>query len=136
MKACALPLLTVVLLFASALPGCALLKSNPPIPAVVGMWDMMVMQTPQGDLPASLSVLYAEGAFTGEFGVESLMQRVPITEVSFEGETFLFSATLDIEGQPTKVTATTTVDGDSFEGPMAVPGFGDFTVTGARKVME
>ena len=118
------------------LAGCSLLRPGEKIPAVVGAWEYTVKDTPQGDAPGSLTVTYLDGVYTGELVVDVLLQRVPITDVSFEENVFTFTAVLDINGQESRTVTTATIDGDTMTGEIDVPGFGTFPLEGSKKVME
>ena len=119
-----------LLLFAT---GCGLLRSTPKTPPVVGVWDYVVKNTPQGNAPGTLTVRYADGQYTGELKVDVLFQTVPIEDASFEDGTFSFAAMLDIDGQKSRTTAEATVEGDTMTGRIKVPGFGSFPLTATRK---
>ena len=122
-------LLPLLFIFA----GCTVFRSAPATPAVVGSWDYVVHDTPQGDAPGTLSVDYADGIFSGMLAVEVLMQRVPIEEATWAKDVFSFNAALDINGAVVTTKTTLAVAGDTAEGTIDVPGYGTYKITGTRQ---
>lgn len=116
--------------------GCALLRSTPETPDIVGNWSYVVKNTPQGDAPGVISIAYAGEVFSGKMTVDMLMQTVEIEDASWEEPVFTFAAVLDINGQDVRTTTTLTVAEDTAAGSIDVPGYGTFDVTATRQPSE
>ena len=111
-----------LVLSVAVLVGCAA-----SIPAAVGVWGVE-MNTPLGALPATLTI-NEDGS--GMMSAEGLGDA-PIDGIMFDGNTVVFSAEIDAQGQTLVLEFSGTVDGDSIEGEFDSD-FGAFGVSGSRQ---
>lgn len=125
----------LLLLFGTLLvSGCASMQKAAPVPAVVGMWEYVVPNTPQGDAVGTLVITQNEaGMLEGEMSSEMLLQTVPLKNLVVDGDMMSFGASFDAGGQMIDTKATLTRDGDSMKGSIELPGIGDFPMTATRK---
>ena len=122
-----------LLLLSLALTGCA--SSNQATESAevaLGVWNVVVEGTADGDLTGVLIVTQVAEELTGEAIFPDLGPPAPFEEFGYDGETFSFSATLEIDGQPTLIVGSAEIDGDQLEGTFEVPGTGSFEMTGTR----
>ena len=114
--------------------GCASTQKAASVPAVVGTWDYVVPNTPQGDATGTLRIEQSEsGILDGEMSSDLLLQRVPITNLLVEGDVVSFDASFDTGGQMLDTKVTLTLNGDAMDGTIEVPGMGRFPVSAKRK---
>jgi hypothetical protein len=76
---------------------------------VVGTWDAVAV-TPEGDMPALLTITEKEGALEAEMDIGGMKRR--IEDEKLEGD--VFTMTVIYDGAPYDVKLT--VDGDTMEG--------------------
>jgi hypothetical protein len=98
-------------------------------PALTGKWDLTVT-TQDGPQKASADLTVADdGTITGTVG--SQYGNASISSGSLTGNQFTFKFSLNIEGTPTDVSMSGTIDGDSIKGNGSA-GDAGFDFTGAR----
>ena len=98
-------------------------------PALTGKWDLTVT-TQDGPQKASADLTVADdGTITGT--VASQYGSASISSGSLTGNQFTFKFSLNIEGTPTDVSMSGTIDGDSIKGNGSA-GDAGFDFTGAR----
>jgi hypothetical protein len=98
-------------------------------PALTGKWDITVT-TQDGPQNASADLTVADdGTITGT--VASQYGSASISSGSLTGNQFTFKFSLNIEGTPTDVSMSGTIDGDSIKGNGSA-GDAGFDFTGAR----
>ena len=116
-----------------ALAGCASSNQTAESAEVaLGVWNVVVEGTADGELTGVLIVTQVAEDLTGEAVFPDLGPPAPFEEFGYDGETFSFSATLEIDGQPTLIVGSAEIDGDEFEGTFEVPDVGAFEMTGTR----
>ena len=128
-------LLLLLLLLALGLAplGCATTRSTPPPPEIVGgVWDVVVEDTPEGDLEGVLTVTPIADELTGEAVFPALGPPEPLEEVSYEDGQLAFSVTFELGGLPTLFLGTATLDGDRIEGQIEIPDAGSYDFAGTR----
>ena len=100
---------TKLLVLAALLGAAAPLAFAADAPKAVGVWDVVV-SSPNGDLPAVITVKHVEGALKAEIEVDAV-QRV-VTDEKLEGDVFRMK--VQYEGGVYDVEAK--IVGDAFEG--------------------
>lgn len=114
--------------------GCASTQRTAPVPAVVGVWDYVIPNTPQGDATGTLIIEQSEsGILDGEMSSDLLLQTVPIRNLMVDRDVVSFDASFDAGGQMLDTRVTLTRTGDAMDGTIEVPGMGGFSVTARRK---
>jgi hypothetical protein len=94
-----------------------------------GKWDVM-LQTPQGDFPATATLIVDGGKLSGNFG--SQMGEVPLTG-TVEGKTLKFTMTAQTPQGDMSVAMTGELDGDSIvNGQADISGLGQLAWTAKR----
>jgi hypothetical protein len=94
-----------------------------------GKWDVM-LQTPQGDFPASATIKVDAGKLTGTFG--SQMGEVPLNG-TVEGKLLKFTMTAQTPQGDMSVAMTGELDGDSIvNGKADISGLGQLAWTAKR----
>jgi hypothetical protein len=98
-------------------------------PALAGKWDLTVT-TSDGPQKAGLDLTVGDdGAITGS--VESHYGNTSISSGSLSGSEFTIKFSLNIEGNPTDVSMSGSIDGDSIKGSGSA-GDSTFDFTGSR----
>ena len=118
-------LLLSVLLFA----GCASTKKAAEHP-LSGMWDYAV-DTPEGVYNGVISIAEANGSLLGTITSDALSGSMDLTDLVFADDKLSFKFD---SGQYGVLDLNVTVEGDSFEGAISIPGIGDMPVSGSRKM--
>ena len=118
----------------TAAPAAAAAAPTPAAPAAsaasaAGKWDVL-LQTPQGDFPASATISVDGGKLTGTFG--SQMGEVPLTG-TVEGNMLKFTMTAQTPQGDMSVAMTGELDGDSIvKGKADISGLGQLEWTAKR----
>lgn len=98
-------------------------------PALAGKWDLNVT-TPDGPQKASADLTVGDdGAIAGT--VDSEYGHSPISSGSLTGTQFTIKFSINIDGNPTDVNMSGTIDGDSIKGSGSA-GDSTFDFTGVR----
>jgi hypothetical protein len=97
----------MILLAALALAAPAALAGDAPV--VVGVWDAVAV-TPDGDMPAVMTITEKEGALDVEMDIGGMMRRVE--DEQLDGD--VLTMTVMYDGSPYEVELK--LDGDSMEG--------------------
>jgi len=118
-------LLLSVLLFA----GCASTKKAAEHP-LSGMWDYAV-DTPEGVYNGVISITEAEGSLVGSITSDALSGTMDLTDLAFADNKLSFKFD---SGQYGVLDLNVTVDGNSFNGAISVPGIGEMPVSGSKKM--
>jgi hypothetical protein len=98
-----------LMVLAAALAVVAPLAFAGDAPKVVGTWDAVAV-TPDGDMPALLTITEKEGVLEAEMDIGGTMRRVE--DEKLEGN--VLTMTVIYDGAPYEVKLT--VDGDTMEG--------------------
>ena len=126
MKKHTLTLLAVTLFMFA---GCASSKKAAEHP-LSGMWDYSV-DTPEGVYEGTINVAENEGELMGFITSEALSGQMDLSNINFMDNTLSFSFD---SGQYGMINLKVTVDGDAFNGFLAISGIGEMPVTGSKKV--
>ncbi len=94
-----------------------------------GAWAYEV-ESPQGTVTGTITITGGEGALAGTISSEALGGSIALTDVSLSGNALSFAFTAPQFGA---LSATVTIDGDSFSGTLTVPGAGAVPITGTRR---
>jgi hypothetical protein len=89
-----------------------------------------VVQTPQGEVNAQLSLAKDGEQITGTLG--SHMGTAAIKTGRVNGNQIRLTATLDINGQAVDAIISATIEGDSMRGTIVMGAMGSFEFTGTR----
>jgi hypothetical protein len=102
-----------------------------PGPAVdpSGAWSLVV-QSPQGDITAHLTIAKDGDAITGTLGTP--MGNVAIKSGRVTGNQIRLTATVDMNGESIDAVITGTIEGDSIHGSIVMGAMGSFEFTGTR----
>jgi hypothetical protein len=114
-----------VLLVAAVLLATAPAALAADAPKAIGIWDI-VAQTPNGEMPSTLTVKSAEGGVKAEFELDGLTRTV--TDEKLEGD--LLKLKVQYEGGVYDVEAK--IAGDTLEGTWQGNGYSG-TLTGKRR---
>ena len=93
-----------------------------------GNWNIVV-KSPMGDQPSTLSLKVEGGALTGTQGAQG--QTQPIANGKVDGDTVSWSNSITTPF-PMTLEFTGTVAGDTLNGTVKAGSFGSFPFTGAR----
>ena len=118
-----------LLLSVLLLAGCASTKKAAEHP-LSGMWDYAV-DTPEGVYNGVISITEAEGSLVGSITSDALSGTMDLTDLIFADNKLSFKFD---SGQYGVLDLNVTVDGDSFNGAISVPGIGEMPVTGSKKM--
>ena len=118
-----------LLLSVLLLAGCASTKKAAEHP-LSGMWDYAV-DTPEGVYNGVISITEAEGSLVGSITSDALSGTMDLTDLAFADNTLSFKFD---SGQYGVLDLNVTVDGNSFNGSISVPGIGEMPVTGSKKM--
>lgn len=119
-------LLTVLLV-----AGCASTKKAAEHP-LVGMWEYAV-DTPEGVYNGLVTITEANGSLMGSITSEALSGAMDLTDLTFAENMLSFKFD---SGQYGVLDLNATVDGNSFEGALSMPGVGDMPITGSKKMAD
>jgi hypothetical protein len=116
-------------LFGSALTAAAQTPATPADAApFVGTWVLM-LETPQGNMPLDLSVKSDAGKVVGEVGSE-MFPATAITDVTKSDASLVLSYAMDFQGNQIPMKITLTPDGDKMKFGFDAAG-GQFFIEGA-----
>ncbi|MBX2820699.1 MAG: hypothetical protein KTR29_13490 [Rhodothermaceae bacterium] len=118
-----------LLLSVLLLAGCASTKKAAEHP-LSGMWDYAV-DTPEGVYNGVISITEAEGSLVGSITSDALSGTMDLTDLAFADNKLSFKFD---SGQYGVLDLNVTVDGNSFNGAISVPGVGEMPVSGSRKM--
>lgn len=96
--------------------------------SVDGNWTIVV-KSPMGEQPSTLSVKNEGGALTGTQSAQG--QSQPIANGKVDGKTVTWSNSIT-QPMPMTLEFTGTLDGDSLNGNVKAGAFGSFPFTGKR----
>lgn len=96
-----------------------------------GEWKYTT-ETPQGNGSGVIKIEGTPGNYSGTISVSFNGSTNDIQNVDIDGNTVTFSFTLNM-GEDVTVDISMTIDGDSFEGTLAVAAFGSFPMEGSRE---
>lgn len=94
-----------------------------------GTWSLVV-QSPQGDISAQLTLAKDGEQITGTLGTP--MGNVAVRSGRVNGNQIRLTATVDMGGQSIDAIITGTIEGDSIRGAMVMGAMGSFDFTGTR----
>ena len=116
-------------LFGSALTGSAQTAATPADAApFVGAW-VLILETPQGNMPLDLSVKADAGKVVGEVGSEMFPVQ-PITDVTTSEKSLVLTYSMDFQGNMIPMRITLTPDGEKMKFGFDAAG-GQFLIEGA-----
>jgi imidazolonepropionase-like amidohydrolase len=99
--------------------------------ALGGNWSYTT-ETPQGAGTGKLVIKDDNGSFSGTITNSFSGKESELKNVALDGSSLTFSFTTDAGGGPLNIDVTAKVDGDSFDGTMAVGTFGSFPIKGTK----
>jgi imidazolonepropionase-like amidohydrolase len=94
-----------------------------------GAWSLVV-QSPQGEITASLTIVKAGDAITGTLGTH--MGSFAIKSGRVTGNQVRLTATVEMNGESIEAIITGTIEGDSIRGSIVMGAMGSFEFTGTR----
>jgi imidazolonepropionase-like amidohydrolase len=97
-----------------------------------GTWSYST-ETPQGNSTGTLKIKNEGGKFSGSITSSMSGQETELTSVEVDGNTLSFSFAFNAGGGNLTIDVSVTLDGDEFEGTMAVGQFGSFPMTGTKE---
>ena len=122
-----------LLLLSLALAACATSnQTTESVEIALGVWNVVVEGTADGDLTGVLIVTQVAEDLTGEAVFPDLGPPAPFEEIGYEDGTLSFATTLEIGGLPTLIVGSAEINGDQLEGTFEVPDVGSFEMSGTR----
>ncbi|MEX0747586.1 MAG: amidohydrolase family protein, partial [Rhodothermales bacterium] len=97
-------------------------------PSIAGVWQIGV-ETGDGTVPATVTIRDEGGALSGEIESSQLQAPSTLEDVVLSAGRLTFTFRTSEYG---RITARLVVSGDSMSGTMAVPGEGNFNITGSK----
>lgn len=98
-------------------------------PDPVGSWTLEIPSPAGGTMGATLVLTGTPDALAGTLNVDVMPGPATLENVVFDGGLLTFSFD---GGQYGRISVTATLDGDTLDGTMDVPGAGGFPITGTR----
>lgn len=95
-----------------------------------GMWEYAV-DTPEGVYNGMITIAELDGNLMGTLTSDALEGTVELNNIMFEENKLAFTFN---GGQFGMLDLNVTVNGDSFDGAISVPGVGDLPVNGSKKM--
>ena len=120
-----------MLLSLCIIAGCASTKKAAEHP-LSGMWDYAV-DTPEGVYNGVISITESEGSLMGSITSDALSGSMELNDIEFMDNALSFKFDSGTYGM---LDLNVTVDGDSFNGALSVPGIGEMPISGTRKVAD
>ncbi|MEM1270881.1 MAG: hypothetical protein AAF752_09380 [Bacteroidota bacterium] len=109
----------------------------PPYAEALGEWAYLAPGTPQGDIRGTVTILEGADGLEGSMTFDFLMDPVPLRNVVYADGTISFDNTVQAgPGQFIDTSTAMSITGDSAEGQIDVPGFGQFPIMADRVVEE
>ena len=99
---------------------------------LIGSWDYVVKNTPQGDAKGVLTVTETDGVLAGEMYNAMLGQKVPVENMKLEGENLSFTVVFNVSGQNIPMAGKVAISADALNGELSVGHFGTFPVEATR----
>lgn len=96
-----------------------------------GEWRITT-NTPQGKSMSTLTVRKKDSKYSGSLTGDHILKPVEIDDIKLEGTKLSFGYTVEVNGQPMKITLDANVEGDAFKGTMLVEGADSIPVEGKK----
>jgi imidazolonepropionase-like amidohydrolase len=96
-----------------------------------GTWAYTT-ETPQGNMTGTLKIKNDGGSYSGTISSSMNDRAAELKSISLDGNALSFSYGFDAGGSEIAVEVSLVIDGDEFEGTLAVAQFGTFPVKGTR----
>lgn len=97
-----------------------------------GTWSYST-ETPQGNSTGTLKIKNEGGTYKGSIKSNMSGQETELNSVLMDGNTLSFSFAFNAGGGALTIEVSVVLDGDEFEGTMAVGQFGSFPMTGTKE---
>ncbi len=98
---------------------------------VGGNWSYS-SETPDGTVTGKIKVKESEGGYEGTISNSFSGQTKDLSDISVEGNQWMFSFKLNIEGNEVTIEFNVAIEEDMFEGTMSAGEFGSFEVEGQK----
>ena len=98
---------------------------------VEGSWSYS-SETPNGTVTGKIKVKESEGNYEGTISNSFSGQSTELSDISVEGDQWIFSFKLNIEGNEVIIEFNVAIEGDMFKGSMSAGEFGSFEVEGQK----
>jgi imidazolonepropionase-like amidohydrolase len=96
-----------------------------------GSWAY-ITETPQGNMTGTLKIKNDGGGYSGTMSSSMNDRAAELKSISLDGNNLSFSYGFDAGGSEIAVEVSIVIDGDEFEGTLAVAQFGTFPLKGTR----